>query len=162
MVLNDRQARFVVEYLKEPDAARAYERAGYSSANAASHAWRLIRRPDVRKAIEEGQRRLLRPTDKSVERIIAAYARVAFASIDDVLDIGADGSVSVNLPKAKGHPALQEVIVDDRVQYRSGRRRVRRVTITLASKLEALDALARHLGMFPKWLPTRDRGAVRL
>lgn len=144
MTLNDRQSRFVVEYLKEPNAARACERAGYSS----TCAWRLINRPDVREAIEQEQRRLLRPADKSVERIIAAYARVAFASIDDVLDIGADGSVSVNLPKAKGHPALHEVIVDDRVRYTSGRMRVRQVRITLASKLRALDALARHLGIF--------------
>lgn len=147
MALSSRHRRFVEAFLKRPVVKDAYRKAGFSPGRQA-HTYRLTRRPEVMAAIREGQREHLRAADLVVERIVAAYARVAFATIDDVLEIDADGSVSVDLEMVEGNGALKEFVLDESPKYRSGFKGVRRLKITLASKLDALDALAKHLGLF--------------
>lgn len=51
--LKDRMARFVQEYPKDCIASEAAIRAGYSKKTAAQIAYRLMRRPDVRQAIQK-------------------------------------------------------------------------------------------------------------
>ncbi len=147
MALSGRHRRFVEAFLKRPVGKEAYRKAGFSPGRQA-HTYRLTRRPEVLAAIKEGQHEHLREANRVVERIVAAYARVAFATIDDVLEIDADGSVSVDLARVESNSALKGFTLDESPKYRSGFKGVRRLKITLASKLHALDALAKHLGLF--------------
>lgn len=47
-LLTDRQALFVFEYLRDLNGTKAAERAGYEPKSAASQAWKLLRRPEVK------------------------------------------------------------------------------------------------------------------
>ena len=157
MPLNARRKRFVAAYLSHPDGSRAYRQAGYAAKEAKSKASRLRRQPEVRAAIEEGQHRVLHEADNAVEHIVSAYARMAFATIDDVLRAEPDGSIQIDLTNRDGLAGLVDVEIDNDRAYRAGRTRVRRVRITLAAKLQALDALAIHLGIFARKRSGRAR-----
>ena len=56
--LNPKQARFVEEYLKEPNSTQAYIRAGYAERGARANAARLIALDSIRDAIGRGQAKL--------------------------------------------------------------------------------------------------------
>lgn len=145
----ERHRHFVEAYLEDPCATRAHRRAGYRSSGARpANVGYLMRRPEIRAAIEEGQRRYLQAIERDVELIVAELARVAFANIDDVLRLDAEGRVRIDVEAARGHGGLALLRVDDTPCRRRGRKRLRRVVIRLADKLAALDALARHLGLF--------------
>lgn len=149
--LGARRARFVAEYLRCANATQAYIRAGHPATRSAHHhAWRLMARPDVRAAIEAGQRRLAQRFELSASRILAEYARIGFASMADYVEVRPDGTARIDLSKAPRErlAALREIVIEeycDRPPEDPGR--VKSGRLTLAPKLQALDALARHLGM---------------
>jgi len=146
--LTPRQRRFVAEYLIDSNASQAFLRAGYSPRNSRRAAWRLMRLPALRAAIEAGQQELAAAAKVSAERVIAEYVRVAFASVDDYLDIREDGSVRLDLEKVppEKRGAIADVRVEEHTSPEGGRSRI--VRLKLASKLHALDSLSRHLGLF--------------
>ena len=47
-LLTDRQTLFVFEYLRDFNGTKAAERAGYEPKSAASQAWKLLRRPEIK------------------------------------------------------------------------------------------------------------------
>ena len=147
MPLNARQRRFVKAYVARPDGTRAYKQAGYTTKYPGCCATRFIRNPEIRAAIEDGQRAVLGRAERDVERIVSAFARLAFANIDDVLRVSPDGEVTVDLTNGDVLAAVADVRIDDGGRRRRGWRRTRRIRVTLESKLRALDALARHLGL---------------
>lgn len=53
--LKPKQARFVAEYLKDSNATQAAIRAGYSSNTAGSQAHDLLKKPEIRGAVEKAQ-----------------------------------------------------------------------------------------------------------
>ena len=149
--LEARRARFVDEYLRCGNATQAYIRAGHKPAHAHHHAWRLMARPEIRVAIEAGQRRLARRFDVSAERVIAEYVKIGFADISNYVDIKPDGSARLDLSLASREhlAALREIVVEEYCDRPpKDPHRIRRARLTLASKQHALDALARHLGLF--------------
>src|SRR5262249_3133030 len=77
----------------------------------------------------------------ATSRVLAELARIAFADIGDVFD--ARGAV---IPFADLPPAVRAAIAEYRVRrYRNGSYSV---SVRLHSKLPALAALGRHLGVF--------------
>jgi phage terminase small subunit len=146
--MTPRQRRFVDEYLIDLNASQAFLRAGYSATHARRSAWRLMHIPAVRAAIEDGQQALAAASRVSAERVIAEYVRVAFASVQDYLDIGEDGRVRLDITKApSGYlAAIADFRFEEEESPQGGR--VTRLRIKLANKLHALDSLSRHLGLF--------------
>ena len=91
--LNDRQQRFVTEYVVDLNATRAYLRAGYKSKTdqaAASEASRLVRTPKVAAAIQERMRRNLTAADLTPERIMRELARIGLHDIRKLYDENGD------------------------------------------------------------------------
>jgi phage terminase small subunit len=85
----------------------------------------------------------------TVERVLIEYARIAFADIRQVLTWGADG-IALKPPDDLGDAeaaAICEIVPGTR----SGTYRVK-----FYDKKAALDAIARHLGMFPAAPPRRE------
>lgn len=146
--LTSRQQRFVAEYLVDSNASQAFLRAGYSPTHKRRSAWRLMRIPAVRAAIEAGQQELAAALKVSAERVIAQYVSVAFASVTDFLDIGEDGSVRLDLEKVPPDKrvAIADIRVEEHESPERGRSRV--IRLKLEPKLHALDSLSRHLGLF--------------
>ncbi|HVC56397.1 MAG TPA: terminase small subunit [Stellaceae bacterium] len=82
------------------------------------------------------------------DRILTEYARIAFADLRHIVEWGADG-IEIKRPEElsdEDAAAISEIVPG----AGSGHSRVK-----LYDKKAALDAIARHLGMFP--LPTRHR-----
>lgn len=78
----------------------------------------------------------------TVERVLVEYARIAFADIRQILTWGPDG-VALKPPDELG-AAEAAAICEIAPGARSGTIRVK-----FYDKKAALDAIARHLGMFP-------------
>ncbi len=53
--MNEKQTRFVQEYLVDRNGAAAAARAGYSSRTARQQAYELLTRPDVAAAVQDGE-----------------------------------------------------------------------------------------------------------
>lgn len=146
--LEPKHQRFVEEYLVDFNATQAFIRAGYPPRNASQNVWRLMRNPAVRAAIAAGQRRLAEACRVSAEAVIAQYARIAFASMRDYVEVREDGTVRFDLSDvpAEKWAAIADIKTAD-YELRSGGR-VTRMRLKLACKLHALDSLSRHLGLF--------------
>ena len=154
--LSARHERFVLEYLKDANATRAYIRAGFSPRGAQPSASRLLRQSRIEAAIAAGRQRVAQAPELSVERIGREYAQVAFANIDDYVTIGDDGRLRVDLEKAS--QAQRAGIVELKVTNRS--KPEQQVTLKVG-KLQALAALTDRIGLFIKKpepvVPSADR-----
>lgn len=149
--INDKQARFVEEYLVDLNATQAAIRAGYSERTAYSQGQRLLKNVEVAAAIAAGQAKLAAKLEITQERVRDELAKIAFANMGDYIAITPDGDAYVDLSDLtpEQSAAIGEITVED---YKDGRgedaRDVRRVKFKLNDKKAALDSLMRHLGGF--------------
>lgn len=111
---------------------------------------RLLQDPAVKASIEARQQQLASQFEVTKKRIVAEFAKLAFANVDDFLEIQPNGNVRIDLTKADRprRAALARVTIDEFEGKPGSGMRLRRTSIKLASKQHALDSLARHLGMF--------------
>ena len=140
--LSPRHERFVAEFLKDGNATQAYLRAGYSARGAQPSASRLLRDPRIEAAIAAGRQRLAQALEVDVTRLAQEYAKIAFASVDDFVSVGADGRLQIDLMKAS--QAQRAGIVELKVSTHS--KQEQRVTLKLG-KLQALNALVKQVGL---------------
>ncbi len=156
IALSPRHERFVLEFLKDGNATRAYVRAGYSPRGAQPSASRLLCKPAIEAAITAGRQRVAAALELSVERLGREYAKVAFANVDDFIQVEDDGRLRVDLEKAG--KAQRAGIVELKV---SNHRKPEQVVTLKLGKLQALAALTKQVGLFAKKpepaLPTADR-----
>lgn len=91
--LNDRQERFVDEYLVDLNATAAAKRAGYSEKTARSQGQRLLTNVDIQAAIQKRQARLRGKLEITQERVLEELAAIAFANGTDFATINRNGLV---------------------------------------------------------------------
>jgi phage terminase small subunit len=143
--LSPRHLHFVHEYLKDGNATQAYIRAGYAPRHAQSCASRLLAQPDIEAALATARQRLAQSLEATVERVAQEYAKIAFANVQDFIEVEADGRLRVDLSKASQAQCagLLEVSVTDHGKQSQ--------TVRLKlGKLKALDALTRQMGVLVK------------
>lgn len=153
--LTPRERRFLEEYAIDFDPAEAALRSGATPVTAQAVAASLLRKPAIAAAAQrlvaarQQQRRV------TADRVIEEYARIAFADLRDFLDWGPEG---VTL-RAKEHLNDWQAgaIADIEPPGANGKG----ARLRLHDKKAALDALARHLGLFrptdqPAESPTID------
>lgn len=137
--MTPRQKRFVEEYLIDLDAKNAAIRAGYSPVTAGNASVNILRRPEVRAAVEAAQGARAAQLRVDADRVLAELARIAF--FDPRRLFGPDGQpLPLSALDADAAAALStmELRVQDgatAVRYRA------------FDKLKALELLCRHLGM---------------
>lgn len=78
MALNDKQQRFVDEYLKDLNATQAAIRAGYSANRADSMGYENLRKPEIADAIAESMKARSARTGITQDRVLQELARIAF------------------------------------------------------------------------------------
>jgi phage terminase small subunit len=139
--MTPKQRRFVEEYLVDLNAAAAARRAGYSEKYGRQRAWRALRNPEVRGAVEAAMRERIGRTTISFERVIDELARLAFASSGEYFDWGSGG---VTL-KDKTVLTLDQQAAVAEIHY-SRTRSGNTVRFKLCDKLGALKELSRLLG----------------
>lgn len=143
--LTPKQKFFCQEYLVDCNAGAAYRRAGYKAATdetAWVNAAKLLKNHKVRSYIQELQQERSLRTEVTADRVIEEYRRIAFANISDALDFD---SGSVNLKSSKTLPvetlaAISEVGLTESEKGRT-------VKLKMHDKLNALEKLARHVGL---------------
>jgi phage terminase small subunit len=157
---NARHEKFAQEIVAGKSAAAAYRAAGYRADRRT--AWQARHRPDISRRIEElrvTERKLERQAteraaakyDVTAERVIGELARIGFANIYDLIEIGDDGEPRVNLAAISRDEAaaLQEVTVErSRAAHVGKAHKGMRVRVKLADKRAALVDLGKHLGLF--------------
>lgn len=139
--------------------AEAAIKAGYPAPSASSQATFVLSRPNVAKYVAARQAKLQAKHDVTLDRVIAEFAKIGFANMDDYIVDDGNGRPQFRLMGQIGRDKLAvvtEVTIDTRKEFEgSGENRehvanVERVRFKLASKIDALDKLGKHLGMFPK------------
>src|SRR5215469_5398694 len=138
--MNERERRFVAEYLVDCNAGAAARRVGYGSKYVRQHAHELLHRHDIAAAIAKAEAERTESRRVTSDRVLSEYARIAFADMRDFLDWGPDrfelrdrnllsdwqgGAIARVDPPGNGKP--------DRVR--------------LHDKHAALEFLARHTGL---------------
>ncbi len=141
--LTPKQAVFVQEYLIDLNATQASIRAGYSEKSARRTGARNMLKPAVREAIAEAMEERKKRTFVSQDGVIEELSRIAFGNIEDFTIMGSDGSLEVCLD-GMGRDKLA-AIKDFSMEPKGDGYKC---TIRLHNKIQALQLLGKHLGMF--------------
>ena len=134
---NLKQERFCLFVIKGLDVKDAYNKAGYKPHKANPARLRASEAVSARIAelSEKAQERAL----VSVERLTQEYARIAYSQVTDVVEF--DGRKLTLKPSASLSPDVTAAISEVR-HTKEG------IVVKFHNKVAALDALARHKGMF--------------
>lgn len=157
--LNDRQARFVAEYLVDLNATQAAIRAGYSSNDADVTGPRLLGVVGVAKAIAEGKEKLMRRIDISQDRVLREVEMLAFS---DVTNYQCDERGNVTLAPGAPPGAMRAIASIKRRFTTIGQGDEPpivqcEVEIKLWDKPGIIKLAGRHVGLFP----SRDMDAIK-
>lgn len=127
--------------------------AGYKPSRASDQAMRLCRNEYVKAEIVRLKAILAAKHDITAERIVKEYAKVGFTNMEDFTQDSDDGLTLKDLASiGRDNMAAVESVKITTTTERDGRGRPMRTHRTtqfkLYSKLNALDALGKHLGIF--------------
>ena len=86
MALNQRQALFVAEYIKDRNAGAAAIRAGYSERTSRTIGPRLLQNVAVRAEVDRKLAKIANRLEISAERVLQERARLAFFDVRKLLD----------------------------------------------------------------------------
>ena len=167
--LTAKQERFCQEYMIDLNATQAAIRAGYSEKTAYSVSSENLRKPEVQDRISELQQTIQERTEITQDRVIAEYAKIAFANTTDVIEWGdtimieveVDGEMQrvpfhgIKIKNSKDLPANIQAAVKKVKQGKDG------LEVEMHDKKGALDSIARHLGMFNDSLELKGKLEVQ-
>lgn len=108
----------------------------------------MLERPLVRAAIAERINELAAAAELNPMRVIKEYMSIGFSSVGDYMTIGEDGQPYFDLTKCTPEQlaAIQSVEVEETGDGLSRASR-RKFKFRLHNKLDALNALAKHMGL---------------
>ncbi len=152
--LNPKQRRFVDEYLIDLNASRAYRAAGYSSNNTkgiAGAAWGLLRKPAVQRIIKKQMEERRQRCHVDADRVIKELAKIAFATIKDVIRWNETGVTLKPSDEILNEDAA--AIAEVQVNFTEYGANLR---VKMYDKRAALVDLGNHLGIFEKKDPQKN------
>jgi phage terminase small subunit len=137
-------------YMRGMTKKAAMAKAGYSKSMCTTNTAHVFDREDVLLEMERRRGLASKRSDVDMDWIIDRLKSIADANVVDLLDVYSDGSVELNLEYLT--PDLKRSIgglnVDTVTEGRgTNARKVKRIKITSADKLRALELLIRHLGL---------------
>lgn len=141
--LNKKQQRFVDEYLIDLNATQAAIRAGYSVNSARDIGCENLTKPNIQEAIAKAMAERSKRTGVNQDRVVLELARIAFANARDIINTE-DGSVRDDASE-DDLACIQSV----KVKTMSGDKGYSEEReVKLHNKMDALEKLGRHLGMW--------------
>ena len=155
--LNDKQAKFVEEYLVDLNATQAAIRAGYSPKTAGAQGFDLLKKPEIAAAIEKKRSQHAASTGLTVERLLTEAMRLAFFDVRKLTD--ADGNpIPINQLDDDTAAAIQGLeLATERSRDEDGQATVVR-KYKVADKNSAIERLFKHMGLFDKDNKQRNPG----
>ncbi len=146
--LTPKQRRFAEEYLLDLNAVQAAVRAGYTKATASSQAAQLLKKPAVRKLVDELVAERSKRTQITTDRVLEELAHIAFSSVEHYEGGEADSALALKpgapLEAMRAVSSVKKTILmgdDDDVL------RLVKVEFRLWDKPKALALCMRNLGM---------------
>lgn len=141
--LNDKQAAFCREYVKDCNGTRAAARAGYAKKNAEVTAAKLLRISKVSGEISRLLGELLQEAKIPLEKQIFGYwAKRAFYDITEIIDLHGNLKMTEEQIREKGlHVCI------DSVNKKINARGEETVTYKFADKDAAAEMLQKYIGM---------------
>lgn len=149
MALNEKQTRFVQEYIVDLNATAAAKRAGYSEKTAYSSGQRLLKDVEIQSAIQEAKLDLRRRTELRQEDVIGEIRRLAFFDMRKLVDKNGK-PLDVSELDDDTAAALVGLDVQDVTDEDSGGFLGYVKKYKMADKLRALELLCKYLGLFDK------------
>ena len=151
MKLTAKQEKFCNEYLIDLNATQAAIRAGYSEKTAMEQGYQLLHKTSVSGFIQERQKELQEETRITQKKVLEEYAKIAFSDIRQLFD-GNNRLLEIkDIPDGIAS-CLSSVEVDEIFgQSMEGKVQIGETKkVKVWNKINALDSLARHFGMFEK------------
>lgn len=147
--MNQKQKAFASEYVIDYNATQAAIRAGYSERSAYSQAHELLKKPEVKKAIQELEEAASERTAITKDMVLKELARVAFVDPRKLFD--EEGRPKdIRFLDSDTAAALASVDIYEEFDYNGDEKELSGYTkkYKWADKLRALEMLGKHLGMF--------------
>ena len=139
-MLNEKQKRFISEYIIDLNAKQAAIRAGYSPKGAEPQASRLLSNAKIQVEIAKAMEDRGKRTGITQDRVLAELSAIAFAKATDYVEVDEDGFVKIK-PTAE--------LTDEQKSAIAGiKKGANGIEIKLTDKTKALEMLSRHLGLF--------------
>jgi phage terminase small subunit len=158
MELTEQQKKFCREYMKDFNGTQAAVRAGYSKKSAGEQATRLLGNVNAQKFIKSLQEKNANKHEGLADEIVAELKKIGFSDIKKFLD--ADNTVKDISELPSELTTLVESIKKVETEFgdedHGGTKKS--VQFKLHSKLDALEKLAKYVGLYEA--DNRQRGAV--
>jgi phage terminase small subunit len=152
---NSKQEAFCLEYLLDLNATAAAMRAGYCAKTARQQGARLLSKVDIAARVQFFKAQRVERTEISVDRVVRELAKIAFASVRQMIAVDPNGQPQIDLTNTPhgALDALAEVSTETVLETEgSGKDRksrpIRKTRIKLHDKIRALQLLGEHTGAF--------------
>lgn len=142
--LSFREKKFIQEYFIDLNATQAASRAGYSKKSAASIGSLLLRRLEVRKAIQTELRARLRDPKVVATKVVETLMTVAFSDITDLMDIN---NTKVTIKDLKDLPRESRLLISS-IEEKVNNAGISTIKVQFQDRLKALELLGRYLKLF--------------
>lgn len=143
--LNDRQRMFVSEYMVDFDAVKAARMVGYKTPSKAAE--RLLKNRKIIRAIGNQQRKNIEKHMITRDEIVAELSSIALKDLIQLCD--KEGNIQCDLRKI---PASARRWIDgievDQTLSKSGKIIGQKIKLKLVPKMQAIEYLMKHFGMF--------------
>lgn len=158
MNLTDQQKSFCLEYMKDFNGYQAALRAGYSERSAQEQSSRLLSKDKVQLYLNELKKSNNQKHEKLADEIVAELKKIGFSDIKSFLDT--DNSIKDISQLPSSLTTCVESIKKTETEFGDEKTGGSKTSIQfkLHSKLDALEKLARYVGLYEA--DNRQRGAV--
>ena len=147
---NPRQARFIVEYLRDRNGKQAAIRAGYSPRHATVRGAALLANANVRALVNEKLNEQQDRLQVKADDVLRELMRVALCDIAQVFDEGGRLKPIHQIGEEARRAISSVEVLEARGEEDGVVRKIR-----FWSKLDALDKLGKHLRLFGEQTPQR-------
>lgn len=151
--LNDRQRRFVEEYLVDLNATQAAIRAGYSKKTAGSIGQENLKKPEIAAEIKRRQDAQVKRTEITQDFVLTELMKIAMANGSDFATLGKRNRVSF-VP-------TDELPPEKRAAVAAIKKGKNGIEVKTYDKLRALELIGKHLGMFKEDRQETDQAAIQ-
>lgn len=147
-----RYRTFVHEYAATGNATKAALKAGYSKKTAYSQGNRLLKKAEIKIALQREADRVIGKAELTADMVIDELRKLAFSNMDDYIERDdKGGAIRVRLADITREQAaaIQEVTIEETI-VGAGEAAVpvRKIRFKLADKRAALVDLGRYFGLF--------------
>lgn len=161
--MSESQLRFCEEYLVDLNATQAAIRAGYSKKTARIKGCQLLTKVNIQAEIQRLKDKRSQRTEITADNVVLELAKIAFSNIEDFLEVLENGEVTLKTFEfiEREKLAAIESIKISTTTNKDDSREYTTTQFKLHSKLNALEQLGKHLGIFKESAPHPEREKAR-